>query len=335
MDPDPFSLPSILLTLRYSTFSAFSLFYAALALLGLLVLAGLALAENYLAQIDPEELERLEEEEPNTFKRLAACYQESNRLGIVFIVARLMVAVIVLVSLYFLLSPFYFGFWSTILLLFGLLSLFAWVLPLLLFEYSLLKMKWAFRLSFPFLRISVPLANEIAREKKVVSAEDMSLEDLETVLPRGEFEHGRPSIANLNLYKQVLRFDKIKIRHVMRPMRDLEGINVNYNFKEVIKRINSSTYSRLPVYEGSWTKIHGIIHCKDLLPHTDKEQLEWKKLIRPVIYVQARDNAQTVLRKFQQTKNHMALVLSTTKRLVGLVTLEDITEEIIGEIDDE
>ena len=170
-------------------------------------------------------------------------------------------------------------------------------------------------------------------KEKQLRDEDISIEELKTVLPNAEA--AQSSVANLSLYKQVLRFNKIKIRHVMRPKSELEGIKSNYNFKEVLTKIQSTHHSRLPVYEGNWSKIHGIIHCKDLLPYTKEDKFDWKKMIRPIIYVNERENAQNVLRTFQQSKNHMALVLSTSKRLVGLVTLEDITEEIIGEIEDE
>lgn len=336
MDPDPLSAKSILLFQWFFVSpSNLSFFYIFLAVMSLLLLFSLQLASNYIASLQEDELEYIEEEHPTTFLQLSKCYLESNRLGMLFIVAQLLMAALFIVSLYFFLVPYCLSFFVEGLLIFSILGVFSYLLPSLFSKYSATKFRLALLFSFPVLRVSVPLANAFVTKEKSKPTSDISLADLETVLPTTEKEQAKPSIANLNLYRQVLRFDKIKIRHVMRLKKELEGINANYNFGEVLRKIKASSHSRLPVYDPNWSKIHGIIHCKDLLPHTEKEQLDWQKLIRPVIYVQERDNAQAVLRKFQQTKNHMALVLNSSKRLVGLVTLEDLTEEIIGEIEDE
>ena len=121
----------------------------------------------------------------------------------------------------------------------------------------------------------------------------------------------------------------------MRPKKEIVGIKAIYNFKEVLSKMQKSAFSRLPVYDGSWSNILSIIHCKDLLPFTHLEKHDWNQHIRPILFVKPDDYAKDVLRKFQNSKNHMAIVRDGNNKIVGILTLEDITEEIIGEIDDE
>lgn len=333
MDPDPFSLYSVFLShyLLFS-FSAIQLFLVFITIGAFGVLGWLYSVERVLADVDVDFLEALKEGNEEEYYKLSKLYCKSNRLSTVFALAKIFLAVFIILCVYFVLGQLDLNVYLIASIIIGIITLPIWLLRLpsrITKDY----LHMGINIVYHFLNAFVPIANIIVPKEQELPKEDISMEELKTVLPTSEEE--QPSIANLNLYKQVLRFDKVKIRHVMRPKRELEGIKSNYNFNEVLHKIKSSSHSRLPVYEGNWSKILGIIHCKDLLPYTDREALDWKKMIRPIIYVQERDNAQAVLRTFQQSKNHMALVLSTSKRLVGLVTLEDITEEIIGEIEDE
>lgn len=332
MDPDPSSLYSVLFSSLLFSVSISIIFFSFLAICALGLLGWLYSAEKAFGEIDEDILKNLESTYPKESNKLSKIYNNGNRLSAVFAVAKILLAVFVTLCLYIVLNALEVDFLIGI----GIIPItFVLFVRFLSLKTAQIRsyLHITIRTLYPILRWSMPIANWIVPKEKELSEEDISMDELKAVLTKSEEE--QPSIANLNLYKQVLRFDKIKIRHVMRPKRELEGIKVNYNFKEVLEKIKSSHHSRLPVYEGNWTKIHGIIHCKDLLPYIDNDRLDWKKLVRPLIYVQERDNAQAVLKIFQQSKNHMALVQSTSKRLVGLVTLEDITEEIIGEIEDE
>ncbi len=333
MDPDPSSLAYILLSQPPQAFLVYlPLPIFLLLLLSFVQLICLSLVQRYLAILDKEQLEKWEQQ-PFIFDKLTHLYRRSHRISMSFNVTKLILAVTSAVLVYTLGFILNLNFYVINLIAFIGVSIAAWALPLLLYRYTDGRFKIALLCSYPLLRLSISIANKMIPKERLIPQEDINIEVLTNVLPSSE--EGQPTIANLNLYKQVLRFDKIKVHHVMRPKNELEGIKSNYNFKEVLTKIKSTSHSRLPVYEGSWNKVLGIVHCKDLLPYTKYDQLDWKKKIRPIIYVQERDLAQAVLRIFQQSKNHMALVQNTNKRLVGLVTLEDITEEIIGEIEDE
>ncbi len=333
MDPDPFSLfPVLFSTPLFLVFSLFNVFVLLLIGLGLYLLFLISHTQLFLTTIDTEALEELEENDLISFKRLSFLYRNTNSISLSYAMAKGLLTTIVAYLLYFILSSVWVPFYLIFLIIFCVVAMVSWLLPIA-FKQKGTFPKFGFWISNPLLTFCAGITNYIVPTKNQSSNNELSIEELKTALADNEKEV--ISTANLNLYKQIFRFDKLKVKQVMRPKSELQGIKSNYNFKEVLQKIDSSQFSRLPVYEGNWSKVLGIVHCKDLLPHTDKDRLNWKQYIRPILYVQEGDNAQQVLRQFQQSKNHMALVLNTGKRLAGLVTLEDITEEIIGEIEDE
>jgi CBS domain containing-hemolysin-like protein len=305
---------------------------ALVALLGLILLYFLSLFELFLLNADQRSLERMEQEQPAIFQKISHIYHRTNSLSSSFLLSKIFVGALTSLAIYNVLFLFGLDFWLGAFLIVLQLALASWVLPHWLGRRNLRPSKFSAGITFPILRLGASLTNLFTFKKEKRSIEGLSIDEIKSILPKPDEE---VSNANLNLYKQILRFDKLTIKQVMRPKSEMQGIKSNYNFKEVLHKIKASPFSRLPVYDGNWSKVQGIIHCKDLLPYTQENSKNWKELIRPVHFIKERDNVQQVLRQFQKSKKHMALVLSASNRLVGLVTLEDITEEIIGEIDDE
>ena len=122
----------------------------------------------------------------------------------------------------------------------------------------------------------------------------------------------------------------------MKPRIDISAINEEMNYHEVLRFIEENGYSRIPVYQGSIDKITGIIYAKDLLPYLNKEEnFDWKPIKRKALFVPENKKLDDLLAEFQQKKIHLAVVVDEYGGTLGIVTLEDIIEEIVGEISDE
>jgi len=123
---------------------------------------------------------------------------------------------------------------------------------------------------------------------------------------------------------------------IMTSRVDIVDIDIKTSYKKLLEMIISSGYSRIPVYSGSHDNIKGILYSKDLLPHLDKpDSFRWQTLIRQAYYVPETKMIDDLLNEFQQNKVHLAVVVDEYGGTSGLVTLEDIIEEIVGDISDE
>jgi CBS domain containing-hemolysin-like protein len=122
----------------------------------------------------------------------------------------------------------------------------------------------------------------------------------------------------------------------MTPRVDIEDVDIKTTYKKLLDKIISTGYSRIPVFSGSHDNIKGILYSKDLLPHLDKpDAFRWQTLIRQAYYVPETKMIDDLLNEFQKNKVHVAIVVDEYGGTSGLVTLEDIIEEIIGDISDE
>ncbi len=134
----------------------------------------------------------------------------------------------------------------------------------------------------------------------------------------------------------IVKFGNKSVEEILRPRVDVVSIDIKTGFTEVLDIINKSGYSRIPVYNESFDNISGILYIKDLLPHSHKgNSFKWQTLIRPPFYVPETKKINALLEDFQKTKVHFAIVVDEYGGTAGIVTLEDILEEIVGEISDE
>jgi CBS domain containing-hemolysin-like protein len=122
----------------------------------------------------------------------------------------------------------------------------------------------------------------------------------------------------------------------MKPRVDVVSLDIKNSFKTVLDVIVDSGFSRIPVYVGSFDNIKGILYIKDILPHSHKgDSFNWQTLIRPPFYVPETKKINSLLKEFQKNKIHLAVVVDEYGGTSGIVTLEDVLEEIVGEIVDE
>lgn len=139
-----------------------------------------------------------------------------------------------------------------------------------------------------------------------------------------------------DLLKGVVRFGNINVSAIMCPRMDVSALDFKRGFHAIMPEVVESGFSRIPVYAGSFDHVKGILFVKDLLPHLGKpDTFRWQSLIRPAYVVPETKMISELLKEFQAKKIHMAIVVDEYGGTSGIVTLEDVLEEIVGEITDE
>ncbi|MEZ5084321.1 MAG: gliding motility-associated protein GldE [Bacteroidales bacterium] len=138
------------------------------------------------------------------------------------------------------------------------------------------------------------------------------------------------------ILKGIVKFTEIEVKEIMKSRLDVISIDSANKFDDMIKIVRDSGYSRIPVFTETFDKIDGILYVKDLLPHLDQQNgFDWKALLRPAFFVPENKKINDLLQEIQEKKIHMAIVVDEYGGTSGIVTLEDIIEEIVGEISDE
>ena len=188
------------------------------------------------------------------------------------------------------------------------------------------------KLFWPFATILIK-SGMIAEKAVPRESRQLSVDDLEQALELTDEEDIKDEQSML---QGIIRFGDETANDVMTPRQDIENIEIHSSFKEVLQFINENNYSRIPVYQGNEDNIRGVLYIKDLLPYISKsESFRWQSLIRPPYFVPETKRLDDLLREFQENKIHIAIVVDEFGGTSGLVTLEDILEEIVGEINDE
>lgn len=192
-------------------------------------------------------------------------------------------------------------------------------------------------LSLAFSFISVPLI-------KLTNIIDKGASTMQDHLSVDELSHAldltRPVTKreqeDRKILEGIVQFGNTDVKQIMRPRPDVEAIEFGLPFTTMMGEILESGYSRIPVYKESLDNIVGILHVKDLLPHMyEGDAFDWRTLVRPAFFVPESKMIDDLLEEFRQRKVHMAIVVDEFGGCEGVVTLEDIMEEIVGEISDE
>lgn len=191
------------------------------------------------------------------------------------------------------------------------------------------------RLSKLFQPLSDILLRSGILAEKVVQKENhiLSVDDLEQAL---ELTDENELKEEKNMLEGIVRFGDETAKEVMTSRQDVVDLDFRSSFSEVLKCVVENNYSRIPVYQGSIDNIRGILYIKDLLPYLSKpSSFRWQSLIRPPYFVPETKKIDDLLREFQENKVHIAIVVDEFGGTSGIITLEDILEEIVGEINDE
>ncbi len=275
-----------------------------------------------------------------------ALLRKPERLLATILIANNLVNVTIVVLCNFALGPIFAGMsavWSFILqtvLLTFLILLFGEILPKLYANSN--NLGWAkmaeggltfcskifYPLSSLLVRSSVIVNKVVTKKQEEITADDLS-QALE-IANVGAAE-------NKDMLEGILKFGDTTASEVMTPRVDVTGLDIDLTFDEVMKVVIDSGFARLPVFENSMDNIQGVLYSRDLLPHigTDDPTFKWQSLMREPYYVPESRMIDDLLEDFRTRRVHLAIVIDEFGGTQGIVTLEDVLEEIVGDINDE
>lgn len=323
------------------------IFSAVLAAL-LLIFSGFASgSEIAFFSLSPNDLNQLEEEKNKVDMIIKRLRLNSERtLATILITNNLINVTIIMLCNYFFASLISFGdaqwleFVVITVLLTFLLLLFGEIMPKVYCGQHALAVCRMFAPTISVLsKVFYPLSSILIRSgalaERVVQKENhvLSVDDLEQALELTDKEELK---EEQNMLEGIVRFGDETAKEVMTSRQDIVDLDFRSTFPEVIQCVVENNYSRIPVYQGSIDHVRGILYIKDLLPHLSKPAtFRWQSLIRPPYFVPETKKIDDLLRDFQENKVHIAIVVDEFGGTSGLITLEDILEEIVGEINDE
>ena len=323
----------------------FSIFLAAILLLASGFASG---SEIAFFSLSPSDLAELDTEKNAADRSIEMLRKDSERtLATILITNNFVNVTIIMLCNYIFGSLIDFGpraYWLqflciTVLLTF-LLLLFGEIMPKVYSRQSPLKFcrRWV-HLILVARRLFWPLESILMRSgflaEKVVQKENhvLSVDDLEQALELTDKEDIKDEHSML---QGIIRFGDETAKEVMTSRQDIVDLDIRCSFSDVIQCIVENNYSRIPISQDNTDNIRGILYIKDLLPHLGKPaNFRWQSLIRPPYFVPETKKIDDLMREFQEQKIHIAIVVDEFGGTSGLVTLEDILEEIVGEINDE
>jgi putative hemolysin len=294
----------------------------------------------------PADLKKLEESKnKNAHKVLRYLDNPEKLLASILISCNLVNISIVILSTYITNSIFDFsqapfiGFIFQIVVVTFLILLLGEVMPKVFASEN--RIKVAQIMAYPFKILSVvfyPLSSLLLVstsyvQKKLSSKKpNLSVDDLSDAL-----EITSASLKDeKTILEGIVKFGNIEVSEIMRPRLDIVAIELDTSFSKLLSVVVESEYSRMPVYDETIDNIKGIIIAKDLLPYLQEDSnFNWQALLKPAFFVPETKKIDDLLAEFQKKKNHIAIVIDEYGGTCGLVTMEDILEEVIGEIEDE
>ena len=314
----------------------------------LLVFSGYASgSEIAFFSLSPNDLNELDEDKNERDRQISALRDDSERtLATILITNNLVNVTIIMLCNYFFAHVIDFGtaYWLqfvmiTVLLTF-LLLLFGEIMPkVYAAQHALAFCRFSASGIMSLRKVFYPLSSVLLRSgllaEKVVQKENhvLSVDDLEQAL---ELTDENDLKEEKNMLEGIVRFGDETAKEVMTSRQDVVDLDFRTSYQDVLKCIIENNYSRIPVYQGSIDNIRGILYIKDLIPHLSKPaNFRWQSLIRPPYFVPETKKIDDLLRDFQENKVHIAIVVDEFGGTSGIITLEDILEEIVGEINDE
>ena len=318
-----------------------------IALLLLFCSGFVSASEVAFFSLTPADLSEVEEGHHASDEKIARLRADRERLLATILISNNLVNVAIIMLLnYAFLQIFDFGVaqWAeflvmTVLLTF-LLLLFGEVMPKIYsVQHRLAFCRFAAPVFVALNYVFYPIASMLVRSKGLTErildheSQALTVDELEQAL---ELTDQKEIAEESSMLQGIIRFGGEMAREVMTPRVDMVDLEMRTPFPEVLKCIVENNYSRIPVYSGNEDNIKGVLYIKDLLPHLGKPaNFRWQSLIRPPYFVPETKMIDDLLRDFQRNKVHIAIVVDEFGGTSGIVTMEDILEEIVGEIDDE
>jgi gliding motility-associated protein GldE len=315
----------------------------------IILLIGSALmsaSEVAFFSLGPEDLENLKINRDKKSKTVLKLYSNPEKLLSTVLVANNTVNIaIVLLAAFISLRIFDFssepilGFIINVVIITFLLLFFGEVMPKVYASRNHIKM--ALFMAYPLTLLEkvfkpvtslLTFSSSFVKKRTGTRRSNISMDDLSDALELTSEDFTEDE----KILKGIVNFGNINVSAIMCSRTDVTAIDIKYGFDKIVPIIINSGFSRIPVYSGSFDSVKGILYAKDVLPYTDNPgSFKWQALLRPPYFVPETKKINDLLKEFQTKKIHMAVVIDEYGGTSGIVTLEDILEEIVGEITDE
>ncbi len=342
MDPDPSSFKSLFITIDFSVATGFILLF--LLLICSALISG---AEVALFSLNRKDIDDGLEAKSKRIEIISKLLERPKKLLATILVANNFIN-IAIVLLFAFLGDFMFEeitnpkvkFVVEVIVITFLILLFGEILPKIYASRNNVKfasfMAYPLRVldvflspvSLPMRSVTLAIHNKLGRQKSNLSVDQLSQAlELTSEEDTTKEEH--------KILQGIVSFGNTDTKQVMRPRIDIFALNIEQKYADIMPEIIANGYSRIPVYEDNIDTIKGILYVKDLLPYIDRKQFDWASLIRDPFFVPENKKLDDLMVEFQEKKVHLAVVVDEYGGTSGLISLEDIIEEIVGDISDE
>ena len=342
MDPEPIRFLSIFTTIDLSIVLG-----VVLLIILLLCSALISGAEVALFSLSRKDIETDELLQSNKVEIIAKLLKRPKKLLATILVANNFINIAIVLLFAYLGSSLFSGLESQVLqfileviVITFLILLFGEILPKIYASRN--SLKFSMFMAYPlkaldilFTPLSIPMRNvtlfmqsRFGKQKSNISVDQLS-QALELT------SESDTTKEEQKILQGIVSFGNTDTKQVMRPRIDIFALNINSKYLEIIPEIVDNGYSRIPVFEDNIDNIQGVLYVKDLLPYLDRKQFDWKTLLRDPFFVPENKKLDDLMVEFQEKKVHLAVVVDEYGGTSGLISLEDIIEEIVGDISDE
>lgn len=342
MDPEPTSLFIQFLAIDFSAISGFILLFVLLFFSALISGAEVALFSLTRADLEQEDVQS-----SKAIQIISKLLERPKKLLATILVANNFINIAIVILFAFLGNFMFQGisnpvvkFVLEVVVVTFLILLFGEILPKVyasrnnlkfasFMAYPLKVLDFVFSpISLPMRAITLGIHNKLGKQKSNLSVDQLSQAlELTSDEDTTQEEH--------KILKGIVSFGNTDTKQVMRPRLDIFALNIDQKYSEIINEITTNGYSRIPVYKDNVDTIEGILYVKDLLPHVETKEFDWTTLLREPFFVPENKKLDDLMTEFQEKKVHLAVVVDEYGGTSGLVSLEDIIEEIVGDISDE
>ncbi|GAA4269174.1 gliding motility-associated protein GldE [Hyunsoonleella aestuarii] len=342
MDPDPSSFLFLVMAVDVTIAGGFALLF--LLLICSALISG---AEVALFSLTRTDIDEGMQEDPRRIEIISKLLERPKKLLATILVANNFINIAIVILFAYVTTNLFDGisnivlkFLIEVIIVTFLILLFGEILPKIYASRNKLKfvsfLAFPLRIldvvlspiSLPMRSISLGIHNKLGKQKSNISVDQLSQAlELTSEEDTTKEEH--------KILQGIVSFGNTDTKQVMRPRIDIFALNIEQKYTEIMPDIIANGYSRIPVYEDNIDTIKGILYVKDLLPYIDRKQFDWVSLLREPFFVPENKKLDDLMTEFQEMKVHLAVVVDEYGGTSGLISLEDIIEEIVGDISDE
>lgn len=342
MDPEPTRFLALLISIEYSVIFGFILLFVLL-----LCSALISGAEVALFSLNQSDIEENLDEKHAAISIISKLLERPKKLLATILVANNFINIGIVILFAYLgnfifqnIENYILKFLLEVVVITFLILLFGEILPKIYASRNKVKfsvfMAYPLRvldvlfspLSLPMRGITIAIHSKLGKQKSNLSVDQLS-QALELTSEEDTTKEEQ------KILQGIVSFGNTDTKQVMRPRIDIFALNITQKYLDIIPEIVANGYSRIPVYEDNIDTIKGILYVKDLLPYIDRKQFDWTTLLRDPFFVPENKKLDDLMAEFQEKKVHLAVVVDEYGGTSGLISLEDIIEEIVGDISDE